>query len=175
MYTEDGLLEGLTKLCNHRTIIVGVGNTLKGDDGAGSLVCRQLVGKVTVGLIDASSTPENYIQQIRDHTPQCLLIIDAIDFGAVVGAIASFEPEEMSPAITSTHGLSPRLFVDAVCRDIGTVAYFIGIQPAQTELGHCMSPEVSEAVHRLVRILTVAFGKAADTAMSVKSDSRPAI
>ncbi len=159
MYTEERVFERLAELCNHSTVIVGVGNTLKGDDGAGPRVCRRLMGKVAAVLIDAGTTPENYIHKIRDHAPHCLLIIDAVDFGAAAGTIAAFTPKEMNSVISSTHALSPRLFVDTVCRDAGTAAYFIGIQPAQTELGCAMSPQVSEAVYRLVRMLTAAFKK----------------
>jgi hydrogenase 3 maturation protease len=158
MGTDEQLFEQLNKLRDTATVIVGVGNTLKGDDGAGPLVCRQLrQAKVRAELIDAGTVPENYIQPIIKKAPQNLLIIDAIDFGASPGTISLFKPEQLNSSVFSTHALSPRLFVDMVCQDIKVEAYFLGIQPAQVQLGQSISPQVNQAVRRLADILTEIF------------------
>jgi len=171
MGADQQLFEQLNKLRDSATIIVGVGNTLKGDDGAGPLVCQQLSGKVCAELIDAGTVPENYIQPIIKKAPQNLLIIDAIDFGAPAGTINIFKPEQLNSSVFSTHTLSPRLFADMVCRDIKGVpqtrnsafggpnvdVYFVGIQPGQTQLGQPQSAQVSQAIQWLVRTLTEIF------------------
>lgn len=157
MHTDDGALAELLNTCPDDTLIVGIGSTLRGDDGAGPAVCRLLPGEVAAQVIDAGTAPENYIQKIRDRSPHCMLIIDAIDFGAEAGTVAAFHPNELDPAISSTHALSPRLFVDVVCRGTRTTAHLIGVQPAQTELGHAMSPEVTKAVRRVADALAARF------------------
>jgi hydrogenase 3 maturation protease len=158
MGADEQLFEQLNKLRDTGTVIVGIGNTLKGDDGAGPLVCRQLrQAKVRAELIDAGTVPENYIQPIIKKAPQNLLIIDAIDFGASPGTISLFKPEQLNSSVFSTHALSPRLFVDMVCQDIKVEAYFLGIQPAQVQLGQSISPQVKQAVQRLTGILTEIF------------------
>jgi hydrogenase 3 maturation protease len=151
------LSEQLNKLRNSSTVIVGIGNTLKGDDGAGPLVCEQLSGKVCAELIDTGTVPENYIQTIIKKAPQNLLIIDAIDFGASAGTINIFKPEQLNSLVLSTHTLSPRLFVDMVCREIKVDVYFVGIQPAQIQLGQPQSAQVSQAIQWLVGVLTEIF------------------
>jgi len=158
MGTDQQLFEQLNKLRGSRTVIVGIGNTLKGDDGAGPLVCEQL-RNIGVGaeLIDAGTVPENYIQPIIKKAPQNLLIIDAIDFGALPGTISIFKPEQLSSLVISTHTLSPRHFVDMICQDMDVGVYFIGIQPAQTELGQSVSAEVNDAIRWLVRTLIEIF------------------
>jgi len=158
MGTDEQLLQQLNKLRGSTTVIVGIGNTLKGDDGAGPLVCQQLQhAGVCAELIDAGTVPENYIQPIIEKAPKNLLIIDAIDFGAPPGEIRIFKPEQLNSLVFSTHTLSPRLFVDMVCRDINVDAYFVGIQPAQTRLGQLVSTPVSRAIQRLIRTLTEVF------------------
>ena len=151
------LSEQLNKLRNSSTVIVGIGNTLKGDDGAGPLVCEQLSGKVCAELIDAGTVPENYIQTIIKKAPQNLLIIDAIDFGASAGTINIFKPEQLNSLVLSTHTLSPRLFVDMVCQEIKVDVYFVGIQPAQIQLGQPQSAQVSQTIQWLVGALTEIF------------------
>ncbi len=184
MGTDERLFERLNKLRDSATVIVGIGNILKGDDGAGPLVCEQLTGKVCAELIDAGTVPENYIQPIIKKAPRNLLIIDAIDFGAPAGTINIFKPEQLNSSVFSTHTLSPRLFADMVCRNIKGVpqtrnsagtpfcetmqngnpfegpnvdVYFVGIQPGQTQLGQSISPGVGRAIRRLVRVLTEIF------------------
>jgi len=157
MGTDQQLLRQLNKLRNSATLIVGIGNLLKGDDGVGPLVCEQLAGKTSAELIDAGTVPENYIQRIIKKAPQNLLVIDAIDFGASAGTIRIFEPERLNSHAFSTHTLSPRLFVDMVCQSIKVDVYFVGIQPAQTQLGQSISPQASEAVQQLSQILADLF------------------
>lgn len=157
MAENKELTKQLNKLSNSTTVIVGIGNTLKGDDGAGPLVCEQLRGKVCAEVIDSGTVPENYIQKIIKKSPQNLLIIDAIDFGAPAGAINIFKPEQLGSLVLSTHTLSPRLFVDMICRSIQVDVYFIGIQPSQMQLGEPLSGEVNEAIQWLSGTLAEIF------------------
>ena len=157
MGADQQLLRQLNKLRSSKTLIVGIGNTLKGDDGAGPLVCEQISGKIGAEVIDAGTVPENYIQSIVRKTPQNLLIVDAVDFGGSAGAISIFEPEQISSFSFSTHALSPRLFIDMIERQIQLCIYLIGIQPAQTQLGQNISDPVSKAIQQLSQVLIRVF------------------
>src|SRR4030042_3394668 len=157
MCANKELFEQLNKLRDFATVIVGIGNTLKGDDGVGPMVCEQIRGKVCAEVIDTGTVPENYIQKIIKKAPQNLLIIDAIDFGASAGTINIFKPEQLGSFVLSTHTLSPRLFVDIICGSIPADVYFIGIQPAQVQLGQQISEQVNEAIHRLTGRLAGIF------------------
>jgi hydrogenase 3 maturation protease len=158
MGTDRQVFEQLSNLRGSKTIIVGIGNTLKGDDGVGPLVCEQLrQAGIAAEIIDAGTVPENYIQRITKKAPQNLLIIDAIDFGAGPGTIKIFEPHELNAFIVSTHTLSPRLFAELVSRNIKVDIYFIGIQPAQTQLGQSVSAEAAQAAEQLSQSLADIF------------------
>jgi len=155
---DKQLFEQLKKFRGSRTLIVGIGNVLKGDDGVGPLVCEQLGhAKISAELIDAGTVPENYIQPIIKKAPQNLLVIDAINFGASPGTIRIFEPDELQSQTISTHTLTPRIFIDMVCQNIKLDVYFVGIQPAQIQLGQSISPQVSQAIQQLSQALTEVF------------------
>jgi len=155
---DKQLFEQLRKFRGSRTLIVAIGNILKADDGAGPLVCEQLgTANICADLIDAGTVPENYIQPIIKKAPQNLLVIDAIDFGALPGTIRIFEPEQLNSHTISTHTLSPSLFVDMVCQNIKLDVYFVGIQPAQVQLGQSISPQVSRAIQQLSQVLTLSL------------------
>jgi hydrogenase 3 maturation protease len=158
MGTGESLFEQLNHLRGSRTVILGIGNPLKGDDGVGPFVCQQLKhSKISAEIIDAGTVPENYIQVIVKKAPDVLLVIDAIDFGAEAGAIEIFKPERLNSFAISTHTLSPHLFVDMLSQQIKVEVYFIGIQPAQTHLGQSVSGQVKQAAQQLLRILTALF------------------
>jgi hydrogenase 3 maturation protease len=158
MGTTEQFLGQLNKLRGSRTVIVGVGNTLKGDDGAGPLVCEQLkqIG-VSAEVMDTGTVPENYIQPIIHKAPRNLLVIDAMHFAAQPGTIKVFTPEQLDSAAISTHTLSPRLFIDIVRQNTGAEVYLIGIQPAHTQLGQSLSAQVRDAVQRLSQALAQIF------------------
>jgi hydrogenase 3 maturation protease len=157
MCAETQLREQLEKCRGLRTVILGIGNTLKGDDGAGPEHCRRLTGRTGAKVIDAGTVPENYIGPVVKKAPQSLLVIDAIDFGASPGTIRILAPEALSSLSGSTHTPSPRLFINLVRKDVPSDVSFIGIQPAQAELGQPLSPEVEQAVELLADILSEIF------------------
>jgi hydrogenase 3 maturation protease len=158
MRSDQLLFEQLNKLRDSSTIILGIGNILKGDDGVGPLVCQRLTtAKVSAELIDAGTVPENYIQRIIKKAPRNLIVIDAIDFGADAGTMKIFKPEQLNSHVISTHTLSPRLFVDLIRRGIQVDVYFVGVQPAQTQLGRSVSDSVSRAIEKLSAVLAEVF------------------
>ncbi len=154
---ENKLREQLGKICERKTIVVGIGNTLKGDDGAGCVVCEQLQDSLPDSVIDAGTVPENYIGPIIERRPEVLVVVDAIDFGGSAGQIKIFAPGELSSAAISTHTLSPRLFVDVICKSIEVEVWFVGIQAGRTALGEGLSKEVEEAAGSLAGILAEAL------------------
>ena len=138
-------------------LIVGVGNTLRGDDGAGPLVCQELEAILPDHVIDAGTVPENHIGKIIKKAPQVLVIIDAIDHGAQPGNIRVFRADEINSMAISSHSLSPALFVDVVLNDISPDVYLIGIQPKHISLGRPPSPEVSRSAQTLASLIRRAY------------------
>ncbi|MHC4061837.1 MAG: hydrogenase 3 maturation endopeptidase HyCI [Planctomycetota bacterium] len=158
MATDQQLFERLSALRGSRTLIVGIGNTLKGDDGAGPLVCDRLrEADISAEIIDTATVPENYIQPIVERAPRNLIIIDAVDFGGSPGAINIFKPEQLNSFAFSTHTLSPRLFVDMVRNQIEVQVYFVGIQPDNIRLGQPLSLPVSRAIECVSKVLAEVF------------------
>ncbi|MHC4636214.1 MAG: hydrogenase 3 maturation endopeptidase HyCI [Planctomycetota bacterium] len=158
MDTDLQLIGQLNQLRDSSTVIIGIGNALKGDDGAGPLICRQLQ-EMNLGteIINAETVPENYVQVIVKKAPDNLLVIDAIDFSAPPGSVKVFKPDQIDSFAFSTHTLSPRLFTEMIGRYIEVNVLFLGIQPAQISLGQAFSPQVEQAVNQLLHILADIF------------------
>ena len=90
MRTQD-ILSPLEHCRGVRTVIVCIGNRLKGDDAAGSILYDRLAGRISANLIDAATVPENYIQTIIRKEPRSIIVVDAVDFGQPPGAVGLFE------------------------------------------------------------------------------------
>ena len=138
-------------------LIVGVGNTLRGDDGVGPLVCHELKAILPDNVIDAGTVPENYIGKIIKKAPQALVIIDAIDHNAQPGNIRVFRADEINSMAISSHSLSLDLFVDIILNDISPAVYLVGIQPKHVSLGRPPCPEVSRSARTLVSLICRAY------------------
>jgi len=128
-----------------------MGQVLKGDDGAGPALCERIRNRIAAHVIDAGTIPENYTQPILRRRPERLLIVDATHFGGAPGTIALLAPERLSGVSTGTHGLSPRVFIDVLRRQMEIRCWWLAIQPADLRIGIGLSNPVRHAVDELAR------------------------
>ena len=157
MGVDRQLLESLAQWRDSRVVILGVGNTLKGDDAAGPLVCERLSGRVSASVIDAGTTPENYIRPVLKASPDILLIVDAVDFGGCPGQLRVCPPDQIHRFAFFTHALSFHLSIEVIRRQKKLEVYLIGIQADRMRLGDRLSPAMREAVETLVDTLAELF------------------
>lgn len=129
------------------TVILGIGNTLKGDDGVGPYIISKIKN---IETIDAGTVPENYIQKIIDSRPDEIIIIDAIDFGGKPGEVKWFSDIDSQNISISTHNLPPRLFIDFIKQQTGAEIKIIAIQPKALRFNTPLSEEVKESADRLI-------------------------
>jgi len=154
---SQGLRDQLKEIITPDTLILTIGNTLKGDDAAGPIIAEKLKPEMPDNIIDAGTTPENYIQPIINKNPKVLLIIDAINFEAPPGSIKLFPPEKIKSMAVSTHAPSPQLFLDVIKSSISPQIHFLAIQPEQTKLGQPVSNPVQQAICSVVKIIAELF------------------
>jgi hydrogenase 3 maturation protease len=88
-----------------RTVVVCVGNRLRGDDGLGPLVAQKLRGRLKgTTVIDCRTTPENHILEIVALNPEIVLLVNAIDEGERPGTIVHHEITTQSSKKHTTLG-----------------------------------------------------------------------
>jgi hydrogenase 3 maturation protease len=157
MESGRALLEALSGLRGSKTVILGVGNVLKGDDAAGPLICEAVQGDVSAAVIDAGTVPENYIRPVIRAAPENLLIVDAVDFGETPGGVRVFDPDAVAAFALSTHALSFHLFADMIRQEMALEILVLGIQPAHTKMGEKISPAVWESINVVAEVLRELF------------------
>jgi hydrogenase 3 maturation protease len=154
---KGNLPEGIRKYLDKKTAIVGIGNTLKGDDAAGPLLISRLRGKTGFALFDCGQAPENYLQPIIECGPEAIIIVDASDWAGEPGELRLIKKEEIRGFGFSTHDASLRIFIDYLERELPAAELvFIGVQAGSRMLGQLLSPEVGEAVDKLAGFFEIA-------------------
>ena len=132
-----------------KTVALCIGNRDGGDDAIGPAIADNLLKMQPENIIsiDAGIAPENFTGVIKQHKPDVLLVIDAIDMGLSPGEIRKVPPEKIGVMHISTHGIPLSVLIKYLKQYIKKII-LIGIQP-QT-----MQGSMSESVRKSVDIVS---------------------
>jgi hydrogenase maturation protease len=137
-----------------RVLVLGIGNSLLTDDGAGIQAIAALRAHpdgAPMELIDGGTLNFTLLQYLEDN--QAVIVIDAADLDAAPGTVRVFEGEEMDRVVAggrrnSVHeaGLAD-IFGIAWLRDcVPARRALITVQPAHVGWGDALSPAVQQAL-----------------------------
>jgi hydrogenase 3 maturation protease len=133
-------------------ILLGIGNPLNGDDGAGIVVAAQFRKDGWVSL-SCGTAPENFTGIIRKTRPDCLVLVDAAAMGLSPGEFRIIPRHKIADVSIGTHQLPLSLLIDFLTDAAGRIV-LIGIQPDRVVAGEEISPGVREGAERLVHVLS---------------------
>ena len=154
------MVDSLRESLKGKVLIVGIGNPLRGDDGAGPLLIEHLKGKVEATLLDVGEEPLNYLGVVDSAAPDTILVFDTAEMGRPPGSIARLNMEDLSEsAALSTHSIPMRHVLKLVEMRTHVDLVLFGVQPGTLHLGNGMSPEVESAVKKLADALVQALPK----------------
>lgn len=148
-----------------RVVIVGMGNRLRGDDGAGPELLTRLKEKrephdsrskshAQRFFVDAGENPEDWFIRILDLKPEVIIVVDAVDMQSQPGSVAVLEPEALPESFCfSTHRL-PLKNLLKLWEKNGSETLILAIQPKSLEFCQGLSPRVKRSIDHLVEILT---------------------
>ncbi len=141
-----------------KTIVIGIGNTIHRDDGAGVHALRKLQADSRlpgdVVLIDGGTRGIELLADLHDCSR--LLLLDALDFGEEPGTMMRMTGDELRslPCGASVHqlGLADLLATLPLVSEAPTEVVLLGVQPARTEWGTELSPSVEASLGQLVDV-----------------------
>jgi hydrogenase 3 maturation protease len=146
----------LKDILKEKTLILGIGNALKQDDGAGPALIKKLQGRSRTGLelIDGGTAPENFSGKIKEFKPGTLILADAVDLKAEPGAFRIIEAERFGLDSFSTHNIPFPVFISYLKEALPELkVYVLGIQPKRVALGEGLSLEVSQAIEKICMVI----------------------
>jgi hydrogenase maturation protease len=144
-----------------RVLVLGVGNTLLGDEAAGVRVVEALASRRPwpdgVEFVDGGTLSFTLAGTVAAH--DALLVIDAAELGAAPGTVQLFQDDRMDAFLggnrrQSVHEVS-LLDVLAITRVEGLLPArraLIAIQPERIEWSESLSPAVAGAQERVCAI-----------------------
>jgi hydrogenase 3 maturation protease len=135
-----------------KKVVLGIGNSLKGDDGIGVYVAAR-IQSILVDINDSDeeiiplncgTAPENCTSVMRRHRPDSIILVDATDMGLPPGSFRIIPQERIGGVQFSTHDFPLSLFLSYV-KEFCPQVLVIGIQPAIMELGAPLSDGVKKS------------------------------
>lgn len=143
----------LTEIEPGRTVYLGIGNILRGDDGIGPRLAAKLSG-MGMKAVDAGTVPENHIRSMARLEPDTVIIIDAVHLERDPGSVELLEKEDIAGGTGfTTHTLSPVLVMERLEAETGAEVLLLAIQPRDLGFGVPMSREMEELLVTLPEIL----------------------
>ena len=133
-------------------ILLGIGNPLNGDDGAGIYVSEQFNEDGWISL-SCGTAPENFTGIVRKTRPTCLVLVDAAAMGISPGEYRIIPRPRIEDVGMGTHQLPLSLLIDFLS-DSAERIILIGIQPERAGTGEEISLRVKEGAERLVQVLS---------------------
>ena len=131
------------------TVVLGIGNLLRADDGVGVHVAQALLGRARpddIVVLDGGVAPLDALASVGPV--RRLVIVDAADLGESPGAIRTLRPEDLGPHDgdrISLHDLD-LLWALNVLRVTGEEppeTVIVGVQPACMDWSTELSPAVA--------------------------------
>jgi hydrogenase maturation protease HycI len=133
--------------------ILGIGNELNGDDGAGVLVARKIKQALSflenLLIFEGSIAPENFSGPIRKFNPDWIWLIDAAEINRPAGHIEFISLEEIDGVTVFSHGLPLSIFGKYLQSETGASVILFGIQPENLEPFTQISEVVGNSIDRL--------------------------
>ena len=145
------------------TLLIGIGNAYRNDDGVGPVVIRELQAK---GLPDTScieSDGDGATLIDAWSTDSKVILIDAVSSGAKPGTIHRFDalaqPIPASLSFLSTHafGVAEALRLARALHRLPASLLVYGIEGKNFAVGADLSPEVEHAAHEVVEQIVKEF------------------
>ena len=144
-----------------RTLIVGVGNLLLGDEGVGWHIINnlsQIAMPAHVRILDCGCDLLNLVSYI--YKPRRIIVIDAIRAGGKPGQIHKFNFDELDVVRTQKTSIHQLQIVDILrllretnpCLACCKITV-MGIEPGALELSTELSEEVSKSIANLTRLV----------------------
>ena len=143
----------LLPILQGKTVIVGIGNSLRGDDGFGPALIDRLQGKVAFTCINAGSAPENFLGRIVKEEPDTVLLVDVAHLDLEPGQYRILQPADILKCGLTTHYVSSRMLIEFLQSQTCAKIRMLGVQPHNVSLGQALSERISETLDEIVTLI----------------------
>ena len=135
-----------------KTVLIGIGNPFRRDDGVGRVIVRCLSGQLPAGvnLQEESGDGTELLEAWKGA--DCAILVDAVQSGAPAGTIHSFDahaqklPTWFSRSSTHAFGVAEAIELARITDDLPSRLLVYGIEGLDFSPGLELSPELAKMV-----------------------------
>ena len=140
-----------------KTVVLGLGNILHGDDGAGAQVISRLRADSRVppdvSLVEGGTLGLGLLPYVWDCSR--LIVLDAVDVGEPPGTLVRISGKELNslPGNSAVHqlGVSDLVVALRMLSERQPQVVLLGVQPASTDWSPELSQQVAATIDSLVQ------------------------
>jgi len=143
-----------------KTLVIGVGNAFRGDDGVGLIVAQQLRALALDGVVVLGQSGEGTaLVEVWGDAAQ-VIVVDAVSSGSEPGIIHRYEatgqplPALFSGGSTHAFGLAEAIELARSLDRLPDQLVVYGVEGKAFELGTGLSPVVEAAAGSLVELIS---------------------
>lgn len=146
---NDSIIDKLQKFLSGNYAILGIGNTLRSDDGLGTIIAEKLRehfknSRLENTIFIGGVAPENILGKIAKMNIEKLLILDAVMFDGAPGEIKIFSVDELAAPMMLTHGPSNFAMMKMILPK--TELSILAVQPKINKFGNNISEAVKNSI-----------------------------
>lgn len=134
-------------------VVLGMGNTLRGDDGFGPEVADRLSCAIPGRVFNAGTVPEDFLGPISRLQPALVIIVDAAAFDGRLGELRLLQVDQLCGNCLGTHAPSLSLIESFLKADCGAKTLVLAAQPKAVEFGEALSSEMRAAIQDAASLL----------------------
>lgn len=136
--------------------VIGLGNTLRRDDGIGIVILESLLAlgkKEGIEYLNFGIASFDLVHRMERY--EKILLIDAIDAGLAAGGLKIFELKDIAYTLqglpVSTHEFDLKSLFELYKRfELKSKIYVAGIQVKDISYGEELSPELEDALQNII-------------------------
>jgi hydrogenase 3 maturation protease len=134
-----------------KKLVLTVGNGMMGDDAAGPLLA-QMIRKFPLAawdILNGGAAPENCLHQLRQLSPEQVLVVDATEMGLSPGEIRLVDEKRIDCDFWMTTHTLPLVYLIQSIREFVPKVDLLGIQPEVVAFGYPISTSVQQAIEKI--------------------------
>ncbi len=166
-HPRDSWRERLREAVSERPVplhMVGAGNTLRTDDGAGIEIISKLRSRLGPAPVpgleihDAAQPAERLISRLSAE-PGRIMVFDAVEASKAPGEVVFCRLSDTKYGFFATHNVPMKLIPGVAARERDI--YLVGVQPSSLEVGEGLTEAVRASVEEVVSIVARGVGERA--------------
>ena len=136
-----------------KVVVMGIGNTLRGDDGFGPAVARRVARCIPGRTFDGGTVPEDFLGPIAKLDPALVIIVDAASFDGKTGELSLLRIDQLCGDCLGTHAPSLTLIELFLKNECGAKTMVLAAQPGPIAFGEAQCPQIEAAIGDACSIL----------------------